>query len=460
LIAVMLDRASSRLILAALAVPLLLAAGCDAARQIAPPPGGQSATVSACTGCHGDAARTEADPLVNAAPPVSPSGLANDPGVGAHLAHLHAGPLAGPVDCSECHAPPTNPNHANGTVDFTWGPLATRFGATPSFSAANLSCATTYCHGTTLSGGSNKQPTWTGGPSQAACGTCHGAPPPNHAATSTHCATCHPGTANDDGTINVAGGLHVNGSIEALGGHAPGWADPTQHGYAANSGGLSGCKACHGAALDGGTSGISCASCHGAGWQSNCTFCHGTRTTGWTSAQLNLAAPPAGTQGQTASSSRAVGAHQRHLAGGSIGNALACTECHLVPADLGHMNGVATITFGAGAKRGGATPSWTGVGCQATYCHGTTLSGGSQTSPVWTGGASQAACGTCHGIAPPTGKHALHSGRSCGDCHPGYASTSVNLATHIDGQKQVGNQITAWNATTRACTGCHGSDTW
>jgi predicted CxxxxCH...CXXCH cytochrome family protein len=420
--------------------------------------------VNACTGCHGDPARAEADPLVNAAPPLSASGSATAPGVGAHLAHLHGGALRGPVACKECHLVPTSTLHANGQVEvsFAGADFAVRSGATPRFDPATASCSTTYCHGATLgAGGSNQAPSWTGGSPQAACGTCHGAPPPSHAASSTTCAACHPRTVKPDGTIDVTGGFHINGTVEAVGGHPPGWADPAQHGHAANAQGLTGCKGCHGAALDGGSSGVSCASCHGAGWQSNCTWCHGTRTAGWTSARLDLAAPPLGTQGETATTSRAVGAHARHLAGGSIGPALACGECHLVPADLAHLDGTATVTFGAGARRGGASPSWTGVGCSATYCHGGTLAGGgTNKAPSWTGGSPQAACGTCHATPPSTGHHGNHAGRSCGDCHPGFTSSSVNLATHLDGLTQVGNKVTAWNATTRACTGCHGNASW
>lgn len=450
------------------AVALLFAtamlAACDRQRAIDTPAGAGNPQVSACTGCHGDPKRTEADPLVNAAPPVNPAGSTTAPGVGAHLVHLHGGALRGPIACKECHVVPTSTLHANGKVEvlFTGGDFAVRGGATPRFDPATASCATTYCHGATLNaGGTNQAPSWNGGATQAACGTCHGAPPPNHAATSTNCSSCHPRTVKPDGTVDVAGGFHINGSIEVTGGHPAGWADPNQHGHAANAQGLAGCRTCHGAALDGGTAGVSCASCHGAGWQSNCTFCHGTRTAGWTSAQLNLAAPPAGTQGQTATADRAVGAHARHLAGGLIGNALACVDCHTVPADLGHLDGTPTITFGAAAKRGGANPSWNGVGCSATYCHGATLAaGGTNQSPAWTGGSAQAACGTCHGLPPPTGHHGNHASRSCGDCHPGYTASSVNLATHVDGARQVGNLVTAWNPATRACTGCHGPDTW
>ncbi len=420
-----------------------------------------------CTGCHGDPARAEADPLVNAAPPLGTSGSATSPGVGAHLAHLHGGALRGPVACKECHLVPTTRLHANGQVEvvFADADFAVRGGATPRFDPATASCSATYCHGATLgAGGSIQAPSWGGGAGQAACGTCHGAPPPSHAAGSTSCASCHPGTVKPDGSIDVAGGSHVNGAVEASGGggHPPGWADPAQHGRAANAQGVTGCKTCHGANLDGGSSGVSCASCHGAAWQSNCTWCHGTKTAGWTSAQLRLAAPPRGTQGETATTARAVGAHARHLAGGTLGPALACVECHAVPADLGHLDGTAQVTFGAGARRGGANPAWNGVGCSATYCHGGTLAGGgSNTAPSWIGGASQVACGACHGTPPSTGKHGDHAGEaSCSDCHPGYSATSVNLATHLDGERQVGNRVTAWNPATRTCTGCHGTDRW
>ena len=54
----------------------------------------------------------------------------------------------------------------------------------------------------------------------------------------------------------------------------------------------------------------------------------------------------------------------------------------------------------------------------------------------------------------------IASSRSCGDCHPGYTTSAVNAATHVDGARQVGNRITAWNASTRACTGCHGAASW
>jgi predicted CxxxxCH...CXXCH cytochrome family protein len=406
---------------------------------------------AACTSCHGDPSRP-GDALARAAPPVSATGAP----AGAHLAHLGRG-----VACGSCHVVPTSSGHSNGVVEVRFSGLATSDGASPAF--AGGTCSGVYCHGATLgAGGKVTTPAWTGGP--LACDACHGAPPPSHAATSTSCHDCHPGTVKADGTIDVAGGLHVNGQVEASGGHPQGWADPAQHGAAAKQG-LASCRSCHGADLLGGTTGVSCDSCHAAagypGWQSNCTFCHGTKLTAYDPSLLASAAPPRGTAGETATTDVAVGAHQRHLAGGAIGPAVACATCHVVPSDLAHVNGTVTVTFGPAATRGGASPVWNGASCASTYCHGATLAaGGTNQAPSWTGGFSQAACGTCHGAPPSTGHHSTHSGRSCGDCHPGYGTTTVNRATHVNGTKEVGNDITAWNPTTRVCTGCHGQATW
>jgi predicted CxxxxCH...CXXCH cytochrome family protein len=300
------------------------------------------------------------------------------------------------------------------------------------------------------------------------CTTCHGAPPPSHASTSTNCSACHPGTVKPDGTIDVASGLHANGHLEvgAAGGvgHPQGWSDPAQHGPAAKRD-LGSCQGCHGISFDGGTAGVSCNACHGgAAWISNCTFCHGTKLATYAAGDLAKAAPPRGTAGETASTARAVGAHQRHLSGGSIGGAVACAECHAVPTDLSHLDGSAVVTFGAAAKRGGALPVWNGASCASTYCHGATLAGGTRKAPSWIGGAAEtSSCGSCHGAPPTSGRHAKHvvdKGYACGQCHAGYTASTVVAATHVDGLKQVGG-TSGWNATTRSCSnGCHGTKSW
>lgn len=493
----------ARLSLALAAAALVTAAGCGRARPYASGTVGSSS--SACSVCHGDASRPERDPLLQAAPPRSVDGSDG----GAHLAHLHGGALRGSIACDECHVVPSVVSHASGAVEVTFGPLASAGGATPSF--AGGSCATVYCHGATLdAGGTRTTPTWGGGAAEVACGTCHGAPPPSHDRGSTRCNSCHPGTVKADGTIDLANGMHVNGKVEVNQQHSDGWADPSEHGAGAKQG-IAACQDCHGPDFEGGTSGVSCNACHGGtAWQSNCTFCHGTRLASYTSASLVKAAPPLGTRGETSPSQAAVGAHKTHLLGNAIGRAVACTDCHAdLPTSLAHVLGQPpTVEFGAAARRGGAAPTWNGVSCAASYCHGSTLdAGGTNHTPSWTGGAAQAACGTCHGAPPPaphmnrtdcgachpgygassvnlanhlngnvdysvtcsschgappsSGQHGEHTKKSCGECHPGYTSSSVNASTHRDGTAETGNQITSYDRAARSCTNeCHKPERW
>jgi predicted CxxxxCH...CXXCH cytochrome family protein len=430
-----------------LAALVLAASGCD---SVARPVAGGDGDRSPCTACHGDATRDEPTPTDKAAPPAAFPG--HD--AGAHLAHLHGGPFRGRIACSECHVVPDATSHTNGRIELTFGSTASANGVAASFSKATGTC-TVWCHGTLLSGGPAASPAWTDR-SPAQCGDCHGAPPPNHAPTSTNCSACHPGTVDASRNILVANGLHMNGVIDAAGAHAPGWSDPGNHGPAAKDG-LASCTACHGADFNGGTSGVSCNACHGGtGWQTDCTFCHGDATR----AGSYKGAPPVGAHGETLTTQRAVGAHLRHLAGGGVGPAVDCSECHTVPTTLGHVNGTATVTFGPVASRGGRTPSWnTGnLSCSSTSCHGSA-------QPVWTGGSSQAACGTCHGV-PPSG----HSTGSCGTCHTGYTSTTVNGSLHMNGNVDaIGGHPSGWAAKDQhgyqanqaglsGCKACHGSD--
>jgi len=85
-----------------------------------------------------------------------------------------------------------------------------------------------YCHGNgaDLSNDTKFQlrtPVWTGGTSQAFCGSCHGLPPsPGHPpATFPNCSGCHPRTVNAQGgiiTSTDANGartsFHINGVVD------------------------------------------------------------------------------------------------------------------------------------------------------------------------------------------------------------------------------------------------------
>lgn len=359
----------------------------------------------ACTSCHGDATRvaTPTNPMLPAAPPVDTTGASDpsSPGVGAHQAHLQDGALRAALSCGECHTvPQSTESHPTGTLDLTWGPLASAGGAKPSFDGTT--CSSTYCHGATLGmGGTNHAPRWTGGPAEAACGTCHGAPPPPETGhpQSTACGGCHRGyTAT---TVNVA--THVDGKLDVN-------------------------------AMD------------------SCTGCHGdaTRTATATNPELP-AAPPIDTLGDTATTAPGVGAHQAHLNDGALRYALPCTECHVVPTSIAsHPTGTLNLTFGPLATTGGTTPSFDGARCASTYCHGATLgAGGTDTAPSWTGGQAEAACGTCHSIPPPASSGHPQT-TNCGSCHPGYTATSVDPSKHVNGVVDV---------LPMTCTSCHGDPT-
>jgi len=450
-------------------------------------PAGVTSWTRDCVMCHGGTNDG------SGAPPAATWGNGADPvRTGAHAAHVAGGPLAPPADCALCHVKPADAfavGHLDpGPAEVAFAGLAAS-GVTPSWDRAAASCASTYCHGGRLAGGTNTAPVWTRvGLGEAACGTCHGLPPPApHPAASglTSCATCHPDTMTAAGAViaPAAGGKHLDGIVEAAGGgHGAGWlvtTSPAFHAYAANEG-LASCQSCHGAALDGvgGSATTSCASCHGAGWRSSCTGCHGgtNDTSG---------APPRATWGNAGDPVR-VGAHESHLRAGPVSAAVACTACHTRPTDAlspGHVGaGTADLVFSGLAATGGATPSWSRATatCASTYCHGDYAGEyrylaynwdlgiyeerlfayvGGRATPGWLDGPST--CASCHGNPPATGgwhdaRHGqVAADRACQTCHPGAASSATvppyitNTALHVNGTVEVQPR---WDS---RCYNCH-----
>ena len=372
-----------------------------------------AAWTTSCTMCHGGVDNQ------TGAPPKATWGNAADPvRVGTHTSHLGATHgLSQPVACGACHVTPADalsPDHVDqGTATVTFGGLATQGGATPAWSRAGPTCAGTYCHGATLSGGAQTTPVWTlGDGSQRACGSCHGAPPPAPHPANASCDRCHPGYT----ATSVVQATHVDGQLDYT---------------------------------------VSCASCHG----------DPSRAATALNPQLP-AAPPVGTHGETATTARAVGAHLTHLQGGTLSDGVACGECHAVPTSLLHADGTVNVAWGPLATAGGSAPVWTpGTStCSSNWCHGAKLTGGSDTTPVWTRvDGSQDACGTCHGRPPSSGEHREHDRYSCGYCHAAaYTTTAVDRTLHVDGQLQVqGSRIESWDPTTKSCNPtCHGRESW
>ncbi len=423
-----------------------------------------------CTMCHGS------DGV--AAPPTDTNGNTDTAlrGVGAHRSHLGTSTWRKEITCNACHVVPVDAadvGHRDTPLpaELTWGALSVTDGATPSFDGATTTCSGVYCHGATLlPGGTNTTPDWTSvGTGEAACGTCHGLPPGGTHATSTACQACHGAVVDASKTI-IAPELHVNGLVDVSNSHPTGWVSPTQHGVAVNTEGYTNCQACHGTALDGGSVGISCDSCH-SNWKTNCTFCHGgtDNATG---------APPESVAGVTTRTVLSVGAHTEHVSDTSIHLGWNCDQCHVTPTSAlsaGHIDGDgrAEVSFGALNPAGTYAPA-SGT-CAELYCHGngSSLLG----SKVWSTD-STTDCGSCHAnFAPPdiadlqamSGKHDTHvrlQGYSCDTCHGANVDATGNLRKldrHIDGLVDV-----TWPAfDPNACVGagecgaaCHAARCW
>lgn len=225
----------------------------------------------------------------------------------------------------------------------------------------------------------------------------------------------------------------------------------------------------------------------------DCTKCHGdaTRAALAGDAAGIAIAPPRDADGLTASAT--VGAHLAHLRGTSglaptwRSAGVPCASCHVVPATAStHASPAVRFRGLAATSWPGAppiTPGYTAPGCAATYCHGNFPGGrgqpgGPNALMSWTGTAADAACGSCHGLPPAVqtdGVTPHTTATACGACHDGYTSTSVNLATHLDGVVEVaGRHPAGWvdvNLANRggphalafgeggaqSCTPCHGA---
>ena len=175
------------------------------------------AITTSCTACHGDQ---------NAAPPRDLAGerLASLPGVGAHQTHVLGTERSRRVPCAECHRMPsevlaTGHLDSSGPAEVVFSGPAAAASATASYRQG--SCQNTACHGAlwtsgNASGGTHTEPTWTKvDGTQAACGSCHGLPPPPphpYATLNPICSACHEDIAPDNLTF-VRPDLHVDGAV-------------------------------------------------------------------------------------------------------------------------------------------------------------------------------------------------------------------------------------------------------
>jgi predicted CxxxxCH...CXXCH cytochrome family protein len=210
------------------------------------------------------------------------------------------------------------------------------------------------------------------------------------------------------------------------------------------------CQSCHGATYAGGTTGQSCNTCHSkTGGPENCTTCHGS---------VN-AAPPKDLADHISPSFKGVGAHQKHVLGGSLGAPVACAECHKVPATLfaaGHLDATANaeVRFDTTSSiyRSNAVYNAANVSCTNTYCHGNMPGGNMNASMTWTDtAAASTACGTCHGDVtkatvqekafPKTGHDFAAITSTCTTCHSDVISGSGNSLAIINPSRHMNGRI-------------------
>jgi len=288
------------------------------------------------------------------------------------------------------------------------------------------------------------------------------------------CKTCHGATYTGGTSGKSCFRCHASYP------HASGFSTGTTHGmylYSLNYP-LAACQMCHGANYSGGAiTNVTCtrSGCHADATGAlrspeSCNTCHGDFTA--PASNFLAAAPPKSVTGETASTVRGVGAHQKHLVTNTVGVAVKCQECHTVPSQVsspGHLGALpAEVVFNdklAPLATGGGTfvpkPSYdpSTLKCNNTYCHGNwrlrkaTSSSTSQFaytdsaivglnfSPTWTKGSADASCGSCHGI-PPTGHIAVPIS-TCGSCHFGIVSTDgkiIDKTKHINGKVNVFDQ--------------------
>ncbi len=349
-----------------------------------------------CRACHGGAD--------GPAPPTDTLGNSDTTlaGVGAHQAHVAGGDWHAAIPCETCHVVPEVVSAA-GHVDsglpaeVVFAGAARFHDADPSYDFEATTCSNGYCHGATLSGGAHPVPDWTlVDGTQASCGSCHGAPPPAPHPQTDQCAACHGEVIGEDGF--VAGSRHIDGVLDV--------GEP------------------------------SCNSCHGS--------------PGDPALAVNQA-PPRDLSGATERSARGVGAHQAHVAVVAAEDAwhveIGCADCHVVPETTlaaGHIDDLqpAELVWSERATLDGATPSFDTetLSCSGTYCHGSTLAGGSDTSPSWVDEV-ELDCGSCHGAPPP----APHPDDAvCANCHASVVNDDLSIicaGLHINGRVDFGAEV-------------------
>lgn len=365
-----------------------------------------------CAACHGFPPTTTALGGSSGLAAPATNALGSAPAsAGAHAAHVTSQGMT----CLACHNGYSGKAMPSSTIDMGFSVDGTTFpgfagsasggsftgtsglssgyswsgapGTTVTTSAGAAPSCTVYCHGSTLTGGSNAAPSWTGGTAQASCGSCHGAssaaPPTtgghqHHAGASNlmaplACSTCHP---------NPGAPGHVNGSVSWDVSALPSSGGPAQYRGAAS----------------GSTGAVAPSASYG---QCSNVYCHGGKTMTWGGPALpadcsgchgGLATGPDYANGTPKANS-----HAKHV----VVNGLACALCHSSVVDASgaivnktlHINQAYDVAAGGTAS---FSVTVTGSATAPTQCSNISCHGGTGTSATW----GQALnCQDCHGAA-------------------------------------------------------------
>lgn len=390
-----------------------------------------------CIRCHGGQDNQTGAPPTGLNGETSTSDLA----VGAHSAHVQNNQFTDAFDCDICHIKPavvldTIHLDGDGIAEMTFNQLA---GDSVKWDRNTATCNYVYCHGD-FEGGLHANPIWTG-TDQALCGSCHdvGDNPGSidaihdfHVGTAgIRCATCHSTVV--DIQKNIIGlDLHVNGQVDTSV-----------------------------------TNQALCNSCH-LGEAPDCTGCHG----GYDN---QTGAPPYGLEGETATTTLAVGAHTAHIEGKTMSDGIPCSSCHIIPdaiLDFGHLEAdqTAEVTFDALA---GSSSLWdrASATCSQVYCHGNFNGGYASNQPNWTM-QNQAECGSCHDVngnlftmSGQHNRHVIEKNIDCYRCHDATVDASRNiigLDVHVNGSVEVvfSSGQGTFDGTNCSNVGCHGTKSW
>ncbi len=444
-----------------------------------------------CTFCHGG---EQGD--TQGVPPQDIDGEADETRISfqGHPEHVVVGGVGHPAyGCETCHDVPSAALSPGHNVDATPGAGEVAFdGLALGATYSGGRCSNVYCHGNGQGLGAVDD-----GSTAMSCDSCHDTSAPwsdlsaahgSHMDAGVTCSECH-GDVVDASDVVTAPARHVDGLIDVAssttwdpltqsctlschgfdhdlmgwaGGHPPGYDAPALHGTDALLG-ASACNTCHGADLQGGSSGQGCDDCHDAGWRSDCTWCHG----GQNGDTEGL--PPEDLDNQANEDLISFMAHPEH--GEAIGHpAYACETCHDSAGyadaltDAGHWfdgtPGVAEVSFAGVVFPGG---TYTPGSCSGVYCHGDGQVPGTAVDST-----NALSCDDCHSTSAPylgmSGSHAIHlnEGSTCSECHAPVVDAAGAIDRdnlHVNGDIDIDLVATGYDPASESCTVvCHSHD--